>query len=85
MDFSGLSIAFELMITGMATVFVMLLLVVLIGKVTITVINKTNPEKVQATPKDVPGVLTKNKLVAISTAVNIASGGQAKILKIERV
>lgn len=81
---SDIITALELMVTGMLTVFFMLCLVILIGRVTIAILNKTYPETVKSDKKEAPGVLTKNKLVALTTAVNIASGGKAKILKIER-
>lgn len=78
-------IAFELLIVGMTTVFFILFLVVLIGRVCITILNKFYPEKVIEAIETKPGILTKNKMVAITTAINIATSGKVKVVKIERI
>ena len=76
--------AFILLITGMSTVFIILMIVVLIGRVSISILNRF-PEKVLVLPKNTIGVLTQKKMVALTVAVNIATQGQAKVVKIERI
>lgn len=80
----ALYVALKLLITGMPTVFIMLCLVIVIGKVTIAVVNRL-PEPVKPIPiKDNQNIDSK-KIVAITTAINIASKGKARIEKIESV
>ena len=82
---SGLGIAFELMVTGMITVFIMLCLVVLIGRVTIAIINKFDKTPEVAKKYIDPNAISANQIIAITTAVNIVTKGKAGGLKIERV
>jgi len=82
---NNFQIALELLLVGMTTVFFILMLVVLIGRTSITILNKFYPEKVIEAIETKPGLLTKNKMVAISTAINIATSGKAKVVKIERI
>ena len=87
-----LSTAFIVLIVGMITVFVILGLVVLTGNVLIKVVNRYYPVALQAQePKPtslvaVPKQRTnQSKLAAIVAAVDITSGGRAKIEKIEKI
>ena len=62
--------AILLMVVGMATVFVILLIVIYLGKLLITLVNKY-----------VPG----NILAAITAAVNVVTQGKGKITKVEKL
>jgi oxaloacetate decarboxylase gamma subunit len=79
-------VALMLLITGMTTVFFILLIVVCIGRISIAILNKF-PEKVveQPTSSTNDRILTQEKFVALTTAVNIATQGRAKVVKIERI
>lgn len=77
--------ALILMGVGMVTVFTVLLLVILCSRALIAVINRWFPEQVTAdTGKKTPDTIPGKVVAAITTAVNIASGGKAKIVKIEK-
>ena len=71
--------AILLMVVGMATVFVILLIVIYLGKLLITLVNKYAPEEV--VPAPVPG----NILAAITAAVNVVTQGKGKITKVEKL
>ena len=79
--------AFKLMLTGMSTVFLILIFVVLLGHLIIRITNKFGA---------VPVTLTKNsnersknigssKLAAIVAAVEVATLGNGKIASIQKV
>ncbi len=85
-----LQTALLLLVVGMITVFIILSLVVLTGRILIWVVNNYfSPEEKLAYDYKVPfvedDVIYKKKLVAIAAAVEIATGGQGKISKIERI
>jgi Oxaloacetate decarboxylase, gamma chain. len=87
-----LSIAFVVLAVGMATVFVILGLVVLTGNLLIKFVNRFYPVVVQQTsnrPNQLVSTtkenIKKSKLAAIVAAVDIISGGKAKIEKIEKL
>ena len=85
---TNLQTALLLLVVGMITVFIILSLVVLTGRILIWVVNKYfSPEEKIAYEYTVPFVeddlIYKKKLVAITAAVEIATGGQGKITKIE--
>ncbi len=75
--------ALELMGIGMGTVFVVLILVIELGKLLILLVNKFAPaeEKPQATAT---AAVPANIAQAISQAVNIITGGKGKVEKIEK-
>ena len=85
-----LQTALLLLVVGMITVFVILSLVVLTGRTLIWVVNKYfSPEEKIAYEYTVPfvedDVIYKKKLAAIAAAVEIATGGKGKIVKIEKM
>ena len=85
-----LQTALLLLVVGMITVFIILSLVVLTGRTLIWVVNKYfSPEEKIAYEYTVPfvedDVLYKKKLAAIAAAVEIATGGKGKIVKIEKM
>ncbi len=73
--------AILLMVVGMATVFVILLIVIYLGKLLITLVNKYAPEEVvpakQETPRG-PAPIPGNILAAITAAVNVVTQGKGK-------
>ncbi len=82
----NLSTAFMLMAVGMVTVFTILLVVILLGKVLTTLVNKYAPAEVQAPAKHShsPAPIPGNILAAITAAVNVVTQGKGKITKIEK-
>lgn len=84
-----LQTALLLLVVGMITVFIILSLVILTGRILIWVVNKyfSEEEKLSYDYK-VPfiddDVIGKRKLAAITAAVEIATRGTGKIVKIER-
>ena len=69
--------AILLMVVGMATVFVILLIVIYLGKLLITLAKK----ETQKGPAPIPG----NILAAISAAVNVVTLGKGKVTKVEKL
>ena len=80
--------AILLMVVGMATVFVILLIVIYLGKLLITLVNKYAPEEVapakQETPRG-PAPIPGNFLAAITAAVNVVTQGKGKVTKVEKL
>lgn len=81
-----MDIAWTLLAVGMGTVFLVLFIIIYFSKGMIWLINRYFPEE-QAPAAKVAAVGTvPSKIVAaITTAVNIASGGKAKVDKIEKI
>ena len=84
----NLETAFLLMVVGMATVFVILLIVIYLGKLLISLVNKYAPEEVVSVkqpssqaPVPIPG----NILAAITAAVNVVTQGKGKVTKVEKL
>ena len=69
----NLETALLLMVVGMATVFAILLLVIYLGKLLISLVNKYAPP--------IPG----NIVAAITAAVNVVTQGKGKVTKIEKI
>lgn len=87
---SEIQTAFILLIVGMITVFVILSLVVVTGKVLIWVINNffSVEERLDydyKTPYIEDDIIDKKKLAAIAVAVELATKGQGTIKRIERI
>ena len=78
-----------LLTVGMTTVFVALFVVVIVGNVLIRVINRFFPEEVKKQVKktfqNVSQAIDPKKMAAITSAVDIATGGRGKVVKIEKV
>ena len=81
------------LLVGMLTVFIVLSLVVLTGRVLIFLINRYFPIKEQesfsiakksSSQKKQPIAIHPTQLVAIITAVEIATNGKGKIRKVEK-
>lgn len=80
--------ALLLMVVGMATVFVILLIVINLGKLLIALVNKYAPEEAvpvrQETPKG-PAPVPANIMAAITAAVNVVTHGKGKVTKVEKI
>ena len=77
--------ALTLMVVGMITVFVILSLVVVLGKILILLINKFFPEE---TVSQAPSFSTKGntkKIAAITATVEFLTGGKGKITNIRKL
>ena len=84
----NLETAFLLMVVGMATVFVILLIVIYLGKLLISLVNKYAPEEVvsvKQTSSQAPGPIPGNILAAITAAVNVVTQGKGKVTKVEKL
>ena len=77
---------FMLMIIGMTTVFIILALVVLGGKVTILLTNKFNAEQ-QVQPKvgHTLSEINSSKIAAITAAVEHVTMGRGRITEIKKI
>ena len=82
-----------LMVVGMATVFVILLIVIYLGKALIWAVNKYAPEeegtkkvaKVAAAVKAPTIALSSQETAVIVSAVSMATQGLGKVVKIEKL
>lgn len=75
----------QLMSIGMGTVFVVLLLVIELGKGLIFLVNKFAPEEEKTQPKAVaPAPVSPKVAQAIAEAVKIITGGKGQVEKIEK-
>ncbi|MDH6535311.1 oxaloacetate decarboxylase [Parabacteroides sp. 52] len=80
-----------LMTVGMTTVFIILLIVIYLGKGLIALVNKYVPEEVivkKQNPTRVAvatGSISSQDTAAIVSAVSAATGGQGKVTKIEKI
>ena len=83
----GFSTAFMLLAVGMITVFTILALIVLFGNILISLINKYLPEQKigRIVGQAVQGSIDPKKMAAIVSAVDVVTGGKAKVTSITRV
>jgi len=85
---NDMGIAFELLIVGMITVFVMLSLVVLLGNLIIRFVNKFLPEVQKASEiiaESAISEINKKKMAVIVSAVNSVTKGTGRVTKIEKL
>ena len=92
---SSISTAFLVLVVGMLTVFIVLLLVVLSGKMLIKLVNRISYEKLGALstgkvvsmPSSLPDQksFNKQKLAVLVSTVEIVTKGKGRISKIEKV
>lgn len=82
----NLDIALMLMVVGMASVFVILLIVIYLSQGMIWVVNKVAPEEA---PKKKPAVAAPSAdagaMDAIKAAVDILTAGKGQVVKIEKL
>ena len=81
----NIGVGLMLMVVGMATVFVILLIVIYLSKYLITVVNKVAPEEA---PKKAPAVAPTadtGAMDAIKAAGEILTAGKGQVIKIEKL
>ncbi|MDR1403185.1 MAG: OadG family protein [Tannerellaceae bacterium] len=88
----NLEIGLLLMVVGMATVYVILLIVIYLGKGLITLVNKYAPEettvKKQVSPSPIQSSahnLSGSATAAIVSAVSLVTAGKGNVTKIEKL
>ena len=83
----NLETALLLMVVGMATVFAILLIVIYLGKLLISLVNKYAPEEQLPAKQGTqsPVSIPRNIVAAITAAVNVVTQGQGKVAKIEKI
>ncbi|MCY1719196.1 OadG family protein [Prolixibacteraceae bacterium Z1-6] len=79
--------ALKLMLTGMSTVFFILIMVVVLGNLIIRLTNKFAPVPVASTVGAGKSTqeISPSKLAAIISAVEITTKGQGKVTSIEKL
>lgn len=79
--------AIRLMLTGMSTVFFILIMVVFLGNLIIQITNRFEvvPTKKMGINADAVREIESNKLAAIVSAVEITTRGKGKITSIEKI
>ena len=81
----NIGVGLMLMVVGMATVFVILLIVIYLSKYLITVVNKVAPEE---TPKKAPAVAPTADTGAMDdlrVVSNCFAAGKGQVIKIEKL
>lgn len=82
----NMEVALMLMVVGMATVFVILLIVIYLGKFLIAMVNRFAPEEIQGKKVPVASVVADaGTMDAIKAAVDILTAGKAQVVKIEKL
>ena len=83
----NLETALLLMVVGMATVFAILVIVIYLGKLLISLVNKYAPEEQLPAKQGTqsPVSIPRNIVAAITAAVNVVTQGKGKVAKIEKI
>lgn len=74
-----------LMVVGMATVFLILLIVIYLSQLLIKIVNKVAPEEVVQKKSTVVPNKDNGEMDAIKAAVDILTAGKGKVIKIEKL
>lgn len=82
---NDLNTAFMLMVVGMVTVFLILLIVIGLGKALTAFVNKFVPEEVVPTKKRSDSPVPAHILAAINAAVSVVTHGKGKVAKVEKI
>ncbi|MCK3683228.1 OadG family protein [Maribellus sp. YY47] len=78
--------ALQLMLTGMGTVFFILIMVVVLGNVIIRITNSFATVSTQAiAPAAAPSGMEASKLAAIVSAVDVVTRGKGKVTSVEKI
>lgn len=82
-----MAVALKLMVTGMCTVFFILIMVVILGNLIIRITNRlaVSPNAQAPGENANKNEISPSKLAAIVSAVNIASKGKGTITSIEKL
>ena len=83
MDNIGLGLM--LMVVGMTTVFIILLIVIFLGKYLIVLVNKYAPEEAVLKTPVVNPTKDVGAMDAIKTAVDILTAGKGQVIKVEKL
>ncbi len=86
----NIGIGLLLMVVGVPTVFVILLILIYLGRGLILLVNKYAPEEVVAKKPSravapAPSSVPQKTTAAIVAAVGTVTGGQGKVTKIEKI
>ena len=85
----NIGLALQLMVVGMVTVFIILMIVIQLGKWLIQIVNKVAPEETVASKRlPAPGRATAidaQTLAVIREAVSQITGGKGSVSKVERL
>lgn len=84
----NLETALLLMVVGMSTVFIILLIVIYLGKLLISIVNKYAPAEevpIKQQPAKAPVAISGQILAVITAAVNVVTQGKGKVVKIEKL
>jgi len=84
----NLGIGFELMIVGMCTVFLILLIVIIGGKLLIKVVNRIAPEEVKAAKQTVAeqsGNVDPSTMAVLSEVVKQLTQGKGRITSAKKI
>jgi oxaloacetate decarboxylase gamma subunit len=74
-----------LMVVGMITVFLILLIVIYVGKGLILLVNKVAPEEAPKKAPTVTPTADAGAMDAIKAAVDILTAGKGQVIKIEKL
>jgi oxaloacetate decarboxylase gamma subunit len=80
--------ALMLMVVGMATVFLILVIVIYLGKLLISLVNKYAPEEVVPVKQRASGSqapIPGNIMAVIAAAVNVVTHNKGRVAKVEKV
>ncbi len=82
----NIGLGLMLMVVGMATVFVILLIIIWLSQYLISLVNKIAPEEEPKKRSVSSGSSTdEGSMDAIKTAVNILTAGKGQVIKIEKI
>lgn len=85
----NIGIALQLMVVGMVTVFIILFIVIQLGKLLISVVNKVAPEEAPAQARQTKtatvATVDASTMAIIQAAVAQITGGKGSVKKVERV
>ncbi len=87
----NIGIGLELMVVGMATVFLILIIVIQLGKLLIALINKVAPEETVAPKKaatlaqPAPAAVDASTMAVLAEAVKQITGGKGQISNVTKI
>lgn len=81
-----LNLALQLLLVGMLSVFTILAIVVGIGRLLITLVNKYSPEPVKTVLTSRPShVISSKKLAVLSSVIDIVTDQQGVIKSVKKI
>ena len=79
----NLALAFQLLLTGMVTVFLILGMVVLLGRLLIYIINRYSPDSLPDRQDD--EIIARKKLAVLSSVVEVITNGKGVIQSVKKL